>query len=363
MAITLMTTTGTIEDVQQALGVTSTPTIRTTDGDPIAASRAEADPTPTETPTTPPVAVSTDTPAVPETAAAADTPAPDPEVPDSEFDEDGEPTTERAARSSHTKLQTIKRLRVRAREAEQRAARLEGENAALRSLGITPATPPSTSPQTPVATTDLPGMPPKPVQDAVDPTTGAPVYETYEDYIIGLTNWVNVCHDLERARRLQQAEHQRRSHQAETTLQERLAAFVKDHPDYNDVIADPALIVSDIQTSILKDPENIHAPAMAYALGKDPALCASIAAMSPLQAAVAMGRLQAQIMSQTNGNGAKKTDPANLAPVSPVPPPPTPVRGLSTPATLSLEESAKRGDYEAFKALRDAEEKRLRSLR
>jgi hypothetical protein len=206
-------------------------------------------------------------------------------------------------------------------------------------------------------------MRPRPKDDDLDPATGRPAYETYEDYIIGLTRWTNECHDIEKAHAAKQDEFRQWATQATETLQSRITAFVKDHPDYNDVIGDPSLQISPAQAEYLYDPENEDGPAMAYALGKDPAICAAIRAMPDRQATMAMGRLHATVRAASLSATPPRVPPPKAVPTPLAPPPPTPVRGAATPSTLSLEQMAKSGDIAAFFAARNAEEQRQRMMR
>src|SRR5512137_2500328 len=123
MAITLMTTTGTEQDVREALGLTpeASVTPETTPG-PITG-RVEELPKPATGEATTQTPAAAEPGATPESVAAA----PEEVVPDNEFDDEGEPLTERAARSSRSKMKTIHKLRARSRDAETKAARLEGE--------------------------------------------------------------------------------------------------------------------------------------------------------------------------------------------------------------------------------------------
>ena len=142
MAIVLQTTTGTQEDVNRALGLPpeqapaegATGVRATADAIPGAADAPAADPAAAGAPAAddaaPPVA--------PAPAAAPGAEPADPADADADAledeDDDGEPGTERAARGSRTKLQTIKHLRRRSRDAEQKAALLEGELASERRM-------------------------------------------------------------------------------------------------------------------------------------------------------------------------------------------------------------------------------------
>jgi hypothetical protein len=328
MAITLMTTTGTQKDVNAALGLPPEPADQTPPVEPPAGFEGTV-----EELTTPPVVVAPAEPVVP---------VADEVVPDSEFDEDGEPTTERAARSPHTKLQTIKKLRVRAREAEQKAARLEGENAVLRS-NPTGAHPPGAPPPQAVVTVGSP----KPTPEDINPTTGELLFTTNEEFIEALVDWKQAQRDAIAEQRA-----------AGRQIAERQKAFVADHPDFPDLLKNPALQINDAQSQVLNDPDNTDAPAMVYALAKDPALCESIRVMPYHRALMAMGKLQASLAAGTPAPPAP-----SRVPVPSAPPPPIPVRGTTAPSTVSLDQLAKAGDIQGFNAARNAEDARKRLAR
>ena len=348
MAVTLMTTTGTLADVQAALGMPQVPGEPTQAGDPVSASmeaRPEAD-----------AAVPVVTPEEPVVAAPADE-----AVPDSEFDEDGEPTTERAARSSHTKLQTIKKLRIRAREAEHRAAHLEGQLEVLKSVGRVPEPPQASSSQPPAMVTS--GAK-KPAIDDTHPETGELLYQTQEDYLEALTDWKLDVRETQRLAREAEAQARQHAQTADSVLRDRITTFATAHPDYDDVVSDPTLLISDVQAQILHDPDNAEGPAMAYALAKDKALCESIRLMAPGKAILAMGRLQASVMGTTAPTPAPPAPkPAPARPMASVPPPPTLLRGTAAPASTTLDALAKAGDFQGFRAARDAAEALQRQRR
>ena len=349
MAIHLMTGTGTQADVNAALGIAagSAPDPEAQGVGPVAGS-AEAFPTPKAA--EPPVVEepATDPAEAPPEPPADAPPTEESAIPDSEFDpETGEPITERAARSPRSKLQTIKHLRKRAQGAEaeretfrERAARLEGELAAYKAgLAPPPATPPAA---------------PHPVAAAPDPDAPKEAdYETYEDYIRAVT-----AHETRKTvRATLDAERQTRAaEQARSTIQSRIATFREAHPDYDDAINSPDLKITDAMAAVLTDPENEYGPAVAYALAKDPARCARIAAMPPPRAIKEMGILEAEVRVPS-----AKPAPASVQNRPSVPPPPTPIRGGSAPAVRNLDDVAKSGDVKAFMHLRNAQEQARRA--
>lgn len=342
MAITLMTTTGTLPDVQAALGIAagSAPAPETESG-PITASVETFPPAkPAETDETP---ADRETPPVEATPPDATTAVADAEVPDSEFDEDGEPTTERAARSSRTKLQTIRKLRLRAREAELRAARAEGELEARRALQ-TPVTPPPVEEVAPA--------PPA----APDPNEPKEVdYATYESFIEARADYRARKAVREELEQRQRADTESRQRQA---VAERIKAFEADHPDYRELVSNPDLQLTPPIAYALQTSED--GPAMAYALAKDVDRYKRIAAMDPAGTFQALGELRAELRM------AAQSKPAEAPPLPKpptAPPPPTPVRGGSVAASVTLEEFAKTihpGDGKASEWIRRRNEQLAR---
>lgn len=323
MAVTLMTTTGSLQDVQAALGIPagSAPPSGTETG-PIVASAESlpvAPPAETVPPEPEPTAETPDTPPVETAPPDATPPAADGEAPDSEFDEDGEPLTERAARSSRTKLQTIKKLRVRARTAELELARTQGELAAFKA-GKAPA--PLEPPAPPVLT---------PTNDQ-EPQEAD--YATYEAYIEARADF--------RARRAVREElDQRQQHdeavRVQRTVAERIAAFAAEHPDYQEVVSNPDLVLTPAIADTLTASED--GPALAYALAKDVPRFQRIRALPPVLAIRAIGELAAELRLAQPAPKAAEPPPTPKLPSAP--PPPTPVRGGSVATSVTLEEFAK----------------------
>lgn len=335
MGVTLMTTTGTLEDVQKALG---TPPSTTAEPDPFgrAIGTAETYPPPKpEAPAEPPEtpAAEPDATHAPETPAAPDAPEtpaeapPKGDIPDSEYDDDGEPLTERAARNPRTKLRTIHQLRNRARTAETEKARLEGELAATRAQLQSLYT------GTPQPVPDAHAIPPA-TTDEGEPKESD--YDTYDGWVTARA--AHAAREAYREER-QRADAEAADRQMRQIAIDRAQKFAVDHPDFKDVIQ-----ASDVAhvplTPALHRALNTSddGPAIAYALAKDPARFRRLIALPEADAIYELGRLSAEV--------SRPATPA--APVTPVPPkvtsappPPTPVRGASVSASMSLEDLAK----------------------
>lgn len=102
------------------------------------------------------------------------------------------------------------------------------------------------------------------------------------------------------------------------------AEFVKSHPDFEDVVGNDDLLISQAMTDILAEADN--GPELAYALGKDPDLSAKIAQLSPGKAALEMGKFAASV------------EAARKPKVSKAPPPVRPVGSRADAGKKSADE-------------------------
>ena len=119
-----------------------------------------------------------------------------------------------------------------------------------------------------------------------------------------------------------QAQRQQEFQKKVATLSQKEAAFVAEHPDYEEVAKDPSLPITEVMAEAIFDSD--HAPAIAYYLGQHPEEAASISQMSPVAAGRAIGRIEAKVSAS--------------APQAPVPrrtPAPPPVTVLNSTAPVS----------------------------
>lgn len=84
--------------------------------------------------------------------------------------------------------------------------------------------------------------------------------------------------------------------QRDADFEERVAEFAKDLPDFQEVTQDPHLAITEVMAETIKDSEN--GPAIAYHLGKNPKLAASISRLPPLQQAREIGRIEAALANK-----------------------------------------------------------------
>lgn len=324
MAVQLMTTTGTEADVRAALGLKPVEGQSQAPTDALISATAE----PADTSEKPAEAV-------PE--VVADAPAP----PVDTDDDDATPQGKGA--------QTRGRLQKRIDELVAARYHTQGElDAAKRQIDKLEA-------QLSQKPAEAPSAPAAPSGDAPREAD----FDTYDAYLAAVAR--HAAHEeVESRLKAQKADDDTKRQQTEqervrATLHDRITAFAADHPDYEDTISNKELPnLTPVMLEVLMDPENDLGPALAYALAKDPARFKAVAAMPPIKAIKEFGRLEHEV----RGNGAKASAPPMKTPAAP--PPPTPVRGTSASATLSLEELAKRitpGDSETsvWLARRNAE--------
>lgn len=93
-----------------------------------------------------------------------------------------------------------------------------------------------------------------------------------------------------------------------TSWQDKRTAFIKDHPDFEDIAEADDLKISPSMTELLLEADN--GPELAYALGKDRSLAEKISQLSPAKAALEMGRLAASVEASKRPKVSKAPPPA-----------------------------------------------------
>lgn len=137
----------------------------------------------------------------------------------------------------------------------------------------------------------------------------------------------------------------------ERKSQESFAAFRAEHPDFDSVVTNPALTITQAMASEVQETEN--PAAVAYYLGKNPAEAADIAQMSERAMSRAIGRIEARLSAPP---------PAPVTPRQPEPKsrPFEPVTTLSgAPAVSKSYEDMSQSEYEAARR-KEREAKGLR---
>lgn len=135
-----------------------------------------------------------------------------------------------------------------------------------------------------------------------------------------------------------------------TTYETSVAEFKETHDDWDDVISsNKSPIHESVYLAILELP---NGPQVTYYLGKHPDVAKHLAEISPLTAAMEVGRLSDKLKG-----GSKTQKPDGERTHKPRPRLPEPVKPVSTAATastLTSSEAAKRRDYRAFRAAQRA---------
>lgn len=139
----------------------------------------------------------------------------------------------------------------------------------------------------------------------------------------------------------------RQSEQAvRQAFEQRTAEFRKSFPDFDMIIANPALpsLAPEAARAVVRSEQG---PAIAYHLAKNPDLAARISRLDPVSQAVAVGRLEEQLTRTKTETKDTTKEPSKQVTKAPVkvtqaPPPPKPVTASSSPSRdegiMSMEE-------------------------
>lgn len=180
-------------------------------------------------------------------------------------------------------------------------------------------------------------------RQAPQPTDPRPTLEqhnfdqaAYED---ALFDWKLAQREVQSSQRQQQQMVQ----EARSTFEQRQADFAAAHDDYDDVVTDPSLPITQVMAGAVHESE--IGPQIAYHLGKNPKEAARIAGLSPLSQAREIGKIEAALAA----SGAKPKPPKPNQ-VTNAPPPP-PAVGTSSPVKRSETDMS---DEERVAAIRAA---------
>lgn len=155
----------------------------------------------------------------------------------------------------------------------------------------------------------------QPQDELIEPTLEDFNYDV-EKYTKAHAQYVQnkVIQDQERKASQAQTAEKIRSFQAKET------AFIAQNPDYLEVTRNPKVPITDEVSKLIIEAEN--APDIAYHLGKNIDLAYQIAGMQPVQMAIAIGRISAELSAKPS---AQSTPPSPQKPVTKAPPPPRPL--------------------------------------
>lgn len=132
--------------------------------------------------------------------------------------------------------------------------------------------------------------------------------------------------------------------------QSAVAEFKDEHDDWDDVVNQTIPIHESVYLAVM---ELENGPDVTYYLGKHPDYARRLAEMSPLSAAMEVGRLSSRLKTgapepSAAGNGATRKPKTRL------PEPVKPVSTAATSSTLTSAEAAKKRDFRAFKTAQRA---------
>lgn len=170
-----------------------------------------------------------------------------------------------------------------------------------------------------------------PSTDAAKPARDG--FDTDADYFEALADW-KAEQKVGELRKQQQAEALNKAEQTQTATrfelyQERVAASLEAMPDYAEVVgASDVPAAPHVLESIL---DSDSGPQLAYHLAKNPELAEKLNAMTPVQAAREIGRLEAQLAQPKAETPPPKRTTNAPAPI-------TPVRGSNGQFTKSAEQ-------------------------
>ncbi|MGH8758328.1 MAG: hypothetical protein ACREVW_02250 [Burkholderiales bacterium] len=154
-------------------------------------------------------------------------------------------------------------------------------------------------------------------------------YESYEEYVRAVARWeVSQSLATERTR----IEHEHRAQAAVRDYDTRAQAVREKHADFDQVVYNPDLAVSEImRDAILRSEDGAK---LAYHLGQHPEEAAHIANMEPFGQVMAIGRLAAKLDAKPRPTAAASSAPAPITPVK-----------ASAPATTGLREDLSVDDW------------------
>ena len=150
----------------------------------------------------------------------------------------------------------------------------------------------------------------------LQPTNERPVleqFDSYEAFTEALTDWKatqavqTALQQREAAQR--QAEEQRQQQERASTWQQRATDATSRYADFAEVALNRDLPVSPAMAEVIQSVDN--GPDVLYHLGRNPAEAARIAALSPAQAAFALGSLAASLQTPTKATPRPVPQPIN----------------------------------------------------
>jgi hypothetical protein len=147
-------------------------------------------------------------------------------------------------------------------------------------------------------------------------------FQTYEDYVSALADFKADQKIAAWESRQREAEANRQKQTQATSFQQKVQAFSQENPDFNEVVTNPALRISQEVADLIVESDD---PALAYLLAKNPQEAARISALPIRQAALELGRF------------AAKASMPRPKTVTGAPPPVEPISGGSGTMTVDMD--------------------------
>jgi hypothetical protein len=171
-----------------------------------------------------------------------------------------------------------------------------------------------------------------PVKEPATPAEapGKPIAENfpdYEQYIEALTDWKLETREAERAKAELKSRNEAVAKASLEAWQAKAEAVKAEHPDYDSAIADAAIPITPAMHEAIFGSD--LGPQLAYHLAKNPEECKRLAALTPVAAVRALGRLEASLAADTAVPQTQKPAPKTAAPL---PKPPAVLGGSAAPS-------------------------------
>lgn len=172
---------------------------------------------------------------------------------------------------------------------------------------------------------------PQPVQ-AAETETGEPTLESCDfDQARFQREWYSYQRTQEKKQEAVQKRQQ--------AFAEKESAFRAEHPDYDAVVRNPTLPITQQVAEVILDTDD--PPAIAYYLGQNPEEAAAIAQMTPHQIGRAIGRIEAKLSAPPASDALRQPEPKTVTKA------PAPVTTLSgSPAVVKSYEDMSPKEYD-----------------
>lgn len=188
---------------------------------------------------------------------------------------------------------------------------------------------------------------PAPAQESA-PASDEPTLEGHGYDVAEFTKAWSKWERAQESKAAEQAKAQQAVQARAQKYQESAAAFAAEHSDFEQLLSNPHLPITEVMVEALTEGEN--PAAIAYYLAKNPEEAGKIAGMSPAAVGRAIAKIESQLATESPRQPAQKT-------VTQAPPPPITLSGTKTPSKKPEEMTM--AEYAAHRA----EERKAKGLR